>query len=313
MPGDRQKNYLQLHFIVFIWGFTAVLGKLITLEALPLVWYRMLIAVLLVFGYAKIRHISLKYNTKTLISFILSGLVIALHWFTFFLAIKVSNVSVTLACLSCGAFFASLFESVFYGRKVIGYELVLGLIVALALGTILYGRQLIFGDDTPLFAEDPSGHKPNIVLGVIIALISCALSAFFAIINGRLAKLYNPVAITFYELAGGVFFISVYLFFNGSFSKSFFALRWSDIMWLFLLGSACTAYAQIAAVKVMKFISPYTMMLTINLEPVYGIAIALFVFKDSEAMGPSFYIGAFVILCTVIINGILKNNIRFKK
>ena len=313
MQGDRAKNYLHLHFIVFIWGFTAVLGKLITLGALPLVWYRMLIAVVLVLAYAKLTKVSLRFGLKTISGFLFAGLIIALHWFTFFLAIKVSNISVTLACLSCGALFASVFESVFYGRKMVWYELILGLIVVLALGTILYGRQLLFGDDIPLFKPDASGHKPDILLGVIIALISCALSAFFAIINGKMAKLHNPVAITFYELAGGVFCITLILLFRGNFTPGFFILGWEDILWLFLLGSACTAYAQMASVKVMKFISPYTMMLTINLEPVYGIILALLVFKDSEEMGPSFYIGAFVILSTVIINGVLKNNFAFKK
>ena len=129
MQDVKLKNYLRLHFIVFIWGFTAVLGALITLDALPLVWFRMCIAVGIIAIYAAITKAPLKIPFRTLTGFLIAGLVIALHWFTFFQAIKVSNVSVTLACLSTGAFFASLLEPIFFGRKVILYEVLFGLLV----------------------------------------------------------------------------------------------------------------------------------------------------------------------------------------
>jgi drug/metabolite transporter (DMT)-like permease len=146
MLNDNLKSYLHLHFIVFVWGFTAVLGALITLDALPLVWFRMAVAVGFILLYIGIKKIPMKVPPKTLILFLFAGLIIALHWFTFFKAIKVSNISVTLACLSTGAFFASLMEPIAYGRKIIWYEVVFGLIVITGLyiifkveGQFLYG------------------------------------------------------------------------------------------------------------------------------------------------------------------------------
>ncbi|KGO84628.1 permease [Flavobacterium rivuli WB 3.3-2 = DSM 21788] len=324
MQGDSFKNYLHLHFIVFVWGFTAVLGKLITIGAMPLVWFRMCIGVAIMIVYAIITKAPFKISLKTFIRFIIAGLVIAVHWFTFFQAIKVSNISVTLACLSTGAFFASLLETVFYGKKVVWYELILSMVVILALSIIIYGEffvalvtQISSGPFSlsavgNVIHNTPTGTN-HLLLGIGIALISACLSALFAIINGKFAKEYNPVTISLYELLGGIFFFSLYLFFTGQFTQEFFTLSQWDWLWLFILGSFCTAYAQIAAVKVMKFISAYTMMLTINLEPVYGIILALIVFKTDEQMGYTFYIGAAIILITVIINGVLKNKAETAK
>ncbi|RZJ61916.1 MAG: DMT family transporter [Flavobacterium sp.] len=294
MPSDNIKSYLHLHFIVFIWGFTAVLGALITLDALPLVWFRMSIAVMLILLFVVFKKIPLKIPRKILFGFLLSGLVIALHWFTFFQAIKVSNVSVTLACLSTGAFFASLLEPLFRGKKIVGYEVFFGLIV-------VAGLYIIFS------------FEGDYINGILLALTSAFLSALFAVINGEYAKHYNPVVISFYELLGGVIFFSLYLLFSGSFDAAFFTVSTSDWLWLFLLGSFCTAYAFIASVQVMKFLSPYTVMLTINLEPVYGIILAVIVFNEKEKMSAAFYIGAAVILTTVILNGIMKNYAKIKK
>jgi drug/metabolite transporter (DMT)-like permease len=291
MQGDNLKSYLHLHFIVFIWGFTAVLGQLITLDALPLVWFRMCIAVALIFGYTVVTKKSLAVNGKTLVGFLFAGLVIAMHWFTFFQAIKVSNISVTLACMATGAFFTSILEPIFFGRKIIAYEILFGLVV-------IGGLYIIFHFE---------GDYTN---GILLALSSAFLSATFSIINGKYARQYDSTVISFYELLGGVFFFSMYLLYNGSFSAEFFTISAADWMWLFILASFCTAYAFIASVHVMKFLSPYTVMLTINMEPVYGIILALLVFNDKEKMNSAFYVGAAIILITVILNGILKNKTK---
>ncbi|MFP9114810.1 DMT family transporter [Flavobacterium sp. RHBU_3] len=288
MQGDNLKNYLHLHLIVFVWGFTAVLGKLISLPAFQLVWFRMVIAVTFMLAYALIMKVPFRMPMKALMRLVFAGLIIALHWFTFFHAIKVSNISVTLACLSTGAFFASLLEPLLYGRKIIIYEVIFGLFV-------IAGLYIIFH------------FEGNYLYGILTALFSAFLSTVFAIINGKFAKEYNATAISFYELLGGIFFFSLYLLYDGQFTPGFFVLSGSDWLWLFLLGTICTAYAQIAAVKVMETITPYTMMLTINLEPIYGIILALIVFSESEKMNTSFYVGAGIILITVIINGVLKN------
>lgn len=291
MLSDNNKSYLHLHLIVFIWGFTAILGRLITLDALPLVWYRMLFAVGFIFIYIKYKRMPIKIPKRILLKFLVAGLVIALHWFTFFRAIKVSNVSITLACLSTGAFFTSIIEPIFFRKKVIWYEIFFGLIV-------VFGLSIIF---------DVEGRY---VEGILLALTSAFLSASFAVINSKFVKDYDPTVISYYELGGGVLFFSIFLLFTNSFNSEFFQLTTSDFIYLLILSSVCTAYAFIASTAVMKFLSPYTVMLTINLEPIYGIILAVLIFEDKEQMSPQFYVGAVIILLTVILNGILKSRLK---
>jgi drug/metabolite transporter (DMT)-like permease len=291
MLSDNSKSYLHLHLIVFIWGFTAILGRLITLDALPLVWFRMLFAVVFIFVYIRIKKIPIAISKKVILKFLVAGLIIALHWFTFFRAIKVSNVSITLACLSTGAFFTSLIEPIFFGKKIVWYEIFFGLIV-------VFGLSIIFNVE---------GHYTE---GILLALTSAFLSASFAVINSKFVKEYDPTVISFYELSGGVLFFSVFLLFTNSFNAEFFQLTTSDFVYLLILSSVCTAYAFIASTAVMKFLTPYTVMLTINLEPIYGIILAVLIFKDKEQMSPAFYVGALIILITVILNGIIKSRAK---
>ena len=300
MPSDKLKSYLHFHFIVFIWGFTAVLGALITIEAVPLVWYRMLIASAFILFWILWKKKKLTVPPRTLLVLLVAGVIIALHWLTFFGAIKVSNVSITLALLSTGAFFTSIMEPVFYKRKLIWYEIVFGVIVVV-------GLYIIFQVET------------QYLTGIILALISAFLSAVFALINGKLARREDAAVISFYELLTGTAAISLYLLvltiFGGEasgFSFAFFDLSSMDWWYLFILASFCTAYAFIASVAVMKHLSPYTVMLTINLEPVYGILLAFIVFGSEEQMKPGFYYGALIILSTVIMNGFLKTRRKIK-
>ncbi|RMA56249.1 DMT family transporter [Ulvibacter antarcticus] len=294
MRNDKLLNYLHLHFIVFIWGFTAVLGALISIDAIPLVWYRMSLASGFIFLYIKFRKEPLLLPKKVLAGFFLAGLIIALHWLAFFGAIKISNVSVTLAIMSTGALFASLLEPLLYRRKVIWYEVLFG-------GIVVIGLYVIFNVET------------EYVWGIVLALCSSFLGALFSVINGRFALKYKASVISFYEIFFGMLCISVYLALSGSFDQAFFQLSGNDWMYLLILASACTAYAFIASVHVMKWISPYTVMLTTNMEPVYGIILALFILGDSEYMSPQFYFGALIILVTVIANGIIKNTRERKK
>lgn len=288
MQNDKTINsYLHLHLIVFIWGFTAVLGKLISLQALDLVWFRMLFAILFMIVYIFYKKTPLKIPSKIFVGFMVAGIVIAAHWFTFYEAIKVSNISITLACLSTGAFFASILEPIFYKRKLIWYELFFGIVV-------IAGLLIIFNVETQ--------YKT----GIILAVISAFLSALFSVINGKYAKIYNPNVISFYELGGGLFFLTLYLVFSQKLTTEFLTISTNDFLWLLILSSICTAYAFSASVKVMKYLSPYTVMLTINMEPIYGIILALLIFNDKEKMSPQFYLGALIILVTVILNGILK-------
>ena len=288
MLNDNLKNYLHLHFIVFIWGFTAILGALISLDALPLVWFRMLFAVGFILIYIYFKKIPFRISTKTAIKFILTGFIIALHWFTFFKAIKVSNISITLACLSTGAFFTSFLEPILFGKKIVWYEVFFGLLV-------VFGLCIIFN------------VEGEYIEGMIYALICAFLSALFAVINSQFVKTYDSVIISFYELAGGVVFFTALLLFSNSFTPNFFQLSSNDFMYLMILSSICTAYAIIASTSLMKHLSAYTVMLTINLEPIYGIILAVIIFQEKEKMSTGFYLGALLILATVIINAIIKS------
>lgn len=288
MPKDRILNLLHLHFIVFIWGFTAILGKLISIDSLPLVWYRMLLADVFIFIYIRLVSFRLQVDKRTLSWLIFGGIVVASHWVTFFYAIKISTVSIALAMMSTGALFTALMEPFFFKRKVIGYELLFGLLV-------IMGLILIFRVES------------NYAYGMLVALGSSFLASIFSLVNGKLVKQYKPSVISFYELGIGVLFLSLILGVQGSFSMEFFQLNNMDWLYLCILALICTAYAFIASIKVMRILTPYTVMLTTNLEPVYGILLACFIFGSEEQMNPLFYIGAILILSTVILNGILKN------
>jgi drug/metabolite transporter (DMT)-like permease len=196
-----------------------------------------------------------------------------------------------LACISTGALFASVLEPIFFKRKLILYELLFGSLVVLGLIII--------------FNLDSKYHY-----GIFLALISAFLSAFFAVINGIYVNKYDAGLITFYELLGGVIFFTVILLFNQQINLAFFEISPNDWFYLFILSSICTAYAFITSVKIMKHISPFSVMLTINLEPIYGIVLALILFKESETMDDNFYIGTFIILITIVLNGLIK---YFKK
>ena len=289
MQSDKLKNYLHLHFLVFIAGFTAILGELITIDAIPLVWYRMTIAGVLMFLFIKLKKRSLKVPLKAAVHFSTAGVIIALHWITFFAAIKASNISITLAMFSTGAFFASLIEPLFYKRKIIGYEIVFGCIVII--GVVLITQTEI-----------------RYLLGIALGISSALFSTLFAVLNGRFVKNYKASVISFYEFVSGVFFMSIFIAFTGDgFDASYFQLTLSDWICLFVLASICTAYAFIASIHVMKHITPYTLVLTYNLEPIYGIVLAVILFPQTETMRPLFYLGAGLIISTVLLNAVFKN------
>ncbi|MDH7914418.1 DMT family transporter [Winogradskyella sp. SYSU M77433] len=294
MPNAKLKHYLHLHFLVFIAGFTAILGELITIGALELVWFRMSIAGVLMFLYIKFRKLKLRISKKTLLQFSIAGVIIALHWITFFESINQANVSIALAMFSSGAFFASFIEPLFFKRRILAFEILFGIIVILGVYLITMSEMT---------------H----IKGIILGLISALFSTLFAVINGRFIERYDSTLISFYEFISGVLFLTVFIIFTGTkFNLEFFSLSTSDWVYLFILASICTAYAFIGAVEIMRYISPYTVILSYNLEPVYGITLALFLFPENEKMSPQFYIGAILILATILLDAILKNRKRRK-
>jgi drug/metabolite transporter (DMT)-like permease len=288
MQKNNLKHYLHLHFLVFIAGFTAILGEVITIGSIALVWHRMFIALLLTFLFLIYKGYNLIINTKNLLKFSIAGIIIALHWITFFEAIEQSNISITLAMFSTGAFFASLLEPIFFKRKVRPVEIILGFLVICGVFIIL-------------------NANINSFIGVVLGITSALLASLFSVLNGKLVQKNNPVVISFYEFFSGVIFILLYLIFSGTLAElAITSVISYDYLYIFILGSICTAYAFIASVHILKYLSPYTLVLTYNLEPVYGILLAIFIFPESEKMEFSFYIGTLIILLTIIINSILK-------
>lgn len=295
MQGNKLNYQFLLHFIIFIWGFTAVLGALISIESIPLVWYRMLLASAFLLAFLLFKKRTLYVDSKTLLKFVLGGVIIALHWITFFSAIKASNVSVALMAMSTGAFFTSLIEPFFFKRSISKMEIFLGLVVVIGLYVIFQ-------------------VEGKYMIGIIFGLVSSLLSSMFSVANGLYVRKSSPEIVSFYQLLFGTIFITTVLFFKGEFTSDFFKLSQTDWIYLLILSSICTAFAFTMSVKVMKVLSPYTVMLSINLEPVYGIILALAVFGDKEKMGVSFYLGTVIILVSVVLNAIYKNKkLRFKR
>lgn len=295
MQGDNNlKSYLNLHLIVFIWGFTAVLGELITIREASLVWYRMLLATGFLLAYLIITKKKLLLPPKAIMKLVFVGFLIAIHWIFFFKAINISNVSITLAMFSVGAFFASVLEPLFYKRKMLWYEVLFGLVIIAGLFIIMQ-VEIKYLD------------------GILAALFSVFVGVLFTLFNGKLIQQHDSTIITLYEFFAGFLFVSVYLLYDGKFTPAFFEVSTNDWLLILLLSSVCTAYAFTASVNVMKRLSPYTVMLTTNLEPVYGIILAYFIIGEDEKMSVPFYIGSAIILLTVILNGIIKNRIKVKE
>lgn len=294
MRNSKLSSYLNLHLIVFIWGFTAILGALISIKADALVWYRMLFASVFLFIFVLFKKKSFLIPVKELLKLIFAGFLIAVHWIFFFKAIHISNVSVTLSVFSLGAFFASILEPIFYGRKILWYEVLFGLIIIGGLALIL-------------------NVEINYYEGILYALVSIIIGVLFTLMNGKLIEKNESSVITFYEFLAGVVFISIYFLFENKFNAEFFILTSNDWILLLILSSVCTAYAFTASVKVMQKLSPYTIMLTTSLEPVYGIILAYFIIGGKEKMSIEFYLGAVLIVITVILNAVIKHYLTDKE
>ena len=292
MQKNNLKHFIHLHFLVFIAGFTAVLGELISNSSVSIVWHRMLIASILTIFFILLKKKSLKINLKQLLKFSFLGLIIALHWITFFEGIEQSNISVTLAMFSTAAFFTSFLEPLFFKRKIIFYEIILGLLVVV-------GVYLIFNAEF------------NFINGIILGILSAFFASLFSVLNGVMIQNDSAIKISFYEFVSGVIFITIYLLFTENINtlniENYLSLNY---LYIFILGSVCTAYAFIASVYLLKFITPYSVVLTYNLEPIYGILLALLFFGDNEKMSFQFYIGLFLILSSVLINMYVKKTLN---
>lgn len=290
----KNKYLLLLHFIVLIWGWSPILGKLINIEgviAYQLVWFRMLLTVASIILYLFISRTSIKLPRSDIYKMIGVGMIITCHWICFYHAINVSNVAVTLVAFATATLFVSLFEPLFYKRKIIRYEIGFGMVIIAAIA-------IIFKVET------------RYTLGIIFGILAALTSSLFTVFNGLLVQRIESSLISIYELGGGFVALTIYLFLKGEFTPEFFSITHRAWMWLSILGIVGTTFPFIASVNLMRKISPYTVTLAVNLETIYGIVFAYFIWEKEEAMTPGFYLGTFIILATVFGDGILKRYMK---
>jgi len=274
-------SHLKLHFIVLIYGFTAILGKLITLPATQLVWYRMLIALITFYLFIRWKGTELSIVPKQIFKLFGIGIIVALHWITFFAAIKFANVSVALGCFATTTLFTSLMEPFFFRKRINILEVIIGLF-------IIVGLYLIFSFETRYTA------------GMIVGLISAFLAGLFTVLNKKMVLHQKASVISFYEMMGGFSCITIYLLFSFRGGDQLLIPTSIDLIYLLALGTICTAFAFAVQVDIMKHLSAYIVALTINLEPVYGIVMAYFIFGETEHMTGGFYLGTSIILASVL-------------
>lgn len=283
----KNQALFRLHFIVFLWGFTAILGKLITSTATVLVFYRMLIAAVCLYIYLRVfKKESIKISKKLFIQLSGIGFAMALHWYCFFHSIKVSNVSIALSCLSLSTLFASILEPLIFKRKVDAMEVIMGSVIVACI-------LLIF--------KTEFHYKEGILYGVLCAIFGTIFSVF----NGKMFGKTSSGNIIFYEIFSGWFILMIiYLFTGQIFTLN--EINYRDLALIAILAAGFTAFPMLESVKLMKYISPFTLILTVNLEPVYGIILAFFIFGESEHMGSVFYIASLVMILAIVANGLIK-------
>ncbi|MFK7806608.1 MAG: DMT family transporter [Saprospiraceae bacterium] len=281
-----KKAYLELHIAVLLFGFTAILGDLISLSALVLVWWRMLITSVSLMFLIKFGKRLRMIPTRLLLQYMAIGAIVALHWTCFFGAVKFSNASICLVCMSTTSFFASILEPIMIrDKKFEWHELGLGLIIIPAMALIVSTTDL------------------SMKMGIWIGLLSALLAAVFSIWNKILINKYEtgPLEITFVELGSGWLFLSLLLPFYITFEEQI--LFWpssSDVGYLLILALLCTTLAYVLSLRALKYISAFASALTINLEPVYGIILAWLILQENKELDTSFYIGGAVIIFAVL-------------
>jgi len=292
--SSRTKNLFLLHLIILIFGFTGILGKLISIDALPLVFWRCLIGAIALGIFMAIRKSIRSYSLKTAARFAVIGLITAAHWITFFGSIKVSTVSVALATLASASLFVSFLEPLFHRKRIDPKEIVLGILV-------IVGLVFIFSFET------------SYRLGVVLALISAFLAALFSVLNSLEIKKYDALNISLYELSAAAIGTFIFLAISGNVNLELVLLSTSDWVYMLLLGTIATAFAFVVSVEVMKVLTPFTVAISINLEPIYSIVLALIIFGDEEKMTPQFYIGAVIILGAIFVEAVLKRKSNRKQ
>ena len=281
--SSLKRSFIQLHVFVFLAGLTAPIGNLIQLNGLYLVFYRMLLTVLVLIPIYVLHQRSNKVVFKDKVRLMLIGVLIAIHWVCFYGSIKLANVSVALVCISCVGLFTAIIEPFMFKTKFIWNELLIGLLS-------LIGILFIFQFDIQFRT------------GILVGLVSSLFASIFTVLNKRLTTQYTTQTIQIFEMLGGLGFLTIVLLGIKNYQQSDFILpTQSDWFWLIILSLVCTVLANYLMLSALKKISAFTMNVTLNLEPVYGIIIAIILFQEHKQMGMGFYIGMSLIAISVLL------------
>lgn len=293
ISSPRKQAYVQLHVAVLLFGFSAILGKLISLSGTAITGYRMLFTLLSLCLFPGLVKKCISLPRKVIIRYAGIGVLMALHWMTFFESIKYSNASITVSCMASVAFFTSLIEPLFFKRKISKLEIILGLLV-------IAGISLIFGF---------SGDK--YALGIILGLVSSLLISLVSVLNKFAVAEQDVYTITAVQFTAGVLFLGllfpVYIHFFPE--LSYLPVGW-DWVWLLILALLCTTFAYTLNMKSLKHLTAYITMLAMNLEPVYGILLAWVIFREDKDLNTGFYIGALIIVVAVFLHPILEKRMK---
>jgi drug/metabolite transporter (DMT)-like permease len=284
---EKHKNY-SLHLMVVILGLTGVFGKLISLNALSLVLYRMGIAFLSLAIFLAFKKQLFSVNKKDFLEILGVGALVTFHWLCFFESIKVSTVSVAVVCLATSSLFSALIEPLFFKRKLLGYEVVMGVIVIIALGFVM-------------------GAETQYIWGYFYGIMAALLGTLFTLFNAKYIKKVGAAQITMIEMLSGLIIISGILLLQKDYSVFTSTISITDFSYLLILGILCTAMVFVWMTEIMRHITPFSLIMAINLEPIYSIILALIIFGNSELMSISFYIGSAIIIGVVFLDGYLKN------
>ncbi len=289
-----KRAFLELHFAVLLYGFTAILGDLITLPATVLVWWRVLLTSISLFFLIRFGK-TLKVIPRPLILQYMSiGVVVAIHWITFFGSIKYANASIALVCLATGSFFTSILEPLMTKAKFKWYEIALGALVIPGMALIVQSLEV------------------RMLTGVWLGLISSILAVLFSILNKQRIDKADPYSITFLEMSSACLFISLifpfYFYQNEGLQFMPIGMDW---FYLLFLALACTTLAYVLNLRALKHVSAFAANLTINMEPVYGIILAAILLQENKELAPNFYIGVVIIMAAVFGYPFLKS--KFEK
>ena len=289
--GGTLKHYLILNLTVFVWGFTGILGKEIDLAADKIVFFRMgiaFISLLLIGVFIKNKR---SVTPKQLAILLSTGVVVGLHWFAFFESIKLSTVSIGVVCMSSATLFTAILEPLILKRQWQVSEFILSLVIVVGIILII-------------------GFEFQYVLGIVMGFISAFLAALFGVLNGKHIRSMPSFQITKYEMLGGFMTMAIILAGTNALDDQLFVISNDDWIFLLILGLVCTTAAFMISVWLMKFLSPFTVSMGLNMEPIYAILIALVLDysrgERTENMSIGFYIGTCIIIGAIFINGYVK-------